>query len=975
MKYGENLKNFRGFCYHLLTILRYSFFTGSLSHLYKKSLRVKNKLIYPLKVMKLNFTKNFANSIITLLLLLFICFSSFSQTLTGKVTDKTSNETLVGATVLVKETGQTAFVQLDGYFKIKSIKPGSYNLVISFIGYEKTFLTITVQDNEKKMVYIKMKPSTSALGEVTITTNHNSTEEKARNQERNADQLLNVVSSRAIELSPDITVGNVLQRVSGVSMEKSGSGDGQYAIIRGLDKRYNYVSVNGIILPSPDVTERSVPLDMFPSELIQRVEVIKSLTPDVEANAIGGATNLVMKEGPSHLTINANLGTGMSNIFAGRPFSGFSRKGINFLSPTELYGPQYIAKISDITTSQLNFHDVKYPVDLLSGLSIGDRLFHQHLGFMIGGSYNRQYTGSNRLFYQGQGANDNPPNSPAFQNVQNQQFSFLQSRLGLHALINFTLNPDHHFNLYGLFLQLDNNQHGASTVTGLGGDGEIDYFDRVIFDRKNLKHVSLNGNDKIIKNLEADWTLSYSDASSKTPDQLTLETYRNNAQAAHLKLSNLPSQWTHSDDRDKSASLNLKYNLFPNTTITAGGLYRTKDRNGFYNAYLENAGVAQPYTGINNAVFQFIPYPQAAEGLTTDENIYTASEQVSAAYIEGKILLVKKFQILAGVREETTDQNYASQISAALPGKTGIFHYKDILPGLHLRYLLNDKENLRLSYFTGISRPTLYDLIPSSINTNASALYTTSGNYNLKHSTADNIDFRYDKTFSATDYFLIGAFYKKIVNAIEFSTFTLDGTNVTANNRGVLYGPTNPAGNVINYGIELVGSKFIGKFGLSGNYSYTHSSVTTLKQLLGNNQGSPVVTFVNETRPLQGQADHIGNLSFLFKDVKSGLDAQLSYVYTGKRIAVVSPFYNLDIWQRASSQLDFSMNKELGYHLSFYVKATNLLNNKIYQDILHANNLLDFPGGGLPGQTDPNRILVERDEFKQSLLLGLKYKL
>ncbi|HEY5325588.1 MAG TPA: TonB-dependent receptor, partial [Mucilaginibacter sp.] len=826
--------------------------------------------------MKIIFTKYRFYYPAILILLLLICNESFSQTLTGKVIDKTSNETLTGASVLLKETGQSAFVQLDGYFRFKNIKPATYTLITSFIGYEKLSQAVSVHTDEKKIVDIRMAPLVSELADVTVTSSRNAAEEKARSQERNADQLLNVVSSKAIELSPDLTVGNVLQRVSGVSMEKTSSGDGQYAIIRGLDKRYNYTSINGIILPSPDVTQRSVPLDMFPAELVQRIEVNKSLTPDMEANAIGGATNIVMKEGSRHLTFTANLGTGINTLFFTRPFSGFSNKGINFLSPSELYGPQYVAKISDITTSQLNFHDVKYPLNIQSGFTLGDQFFNHHLGVMLGGSYSQQYTGGNRLFYQGQGANDNPPNTPAFSNEQTQQYSFLQSRLGIHSMFNYFISPDHTINLYGIFLQLDNNQHRAATVTGLGGSGEVDYFDRVIYDRKRLTNVSLSGKDKIVKNLTGDWTFAYSAGSSQTPDQLTLETYRETISTPLLKLSNLPSTWTHSEDKDKAGYLNLKYTPLENVTITAGGLYRSKDRNGFYNAYLENAGVAQPYTGINNAVFQFIPYPEAAMGLTNDENIYTAHETVSAAYIEAKVMFIKKFQVLTGLREETTDQSYVSMLSSALPGKSANFHYMDILPGLHLRYLLNDKENLRLSYFAGISRPTLYDLIPSSSSTDAGSLYTSSGNYNLKHSTADNIDFRYDKTFSGTDYFLIGAFYKKIVNPIEFSTFTLNGTAVTANNADVLYGPTNPTGDATNYGIELVASKFIGKFGLSGNYSYTHSSITTLKDNFGNINGSPNPVFVNQTRPLQGQADHIGNLSFLFKDVKSGFDAQLS---------------------------------------------------------------------------------------------------
>ncbi|MFI5138836.1 MAG: carboxypeptidase-like regulatory domain-containing protein, partial [Sphingobacteriales bacterium] len=245
--------------------------------------------------MKFIFTRHFRYYSTILFFLVFICNTSFAQILTGKVTDKTSNETLTGATVLVKETGQSAFVQLDGYFRFKNIKPATYTLVVSFIGYEKLSQAVSVRPDEKNVVYIKMNPLVSELADVKVVSSGNSTEEKARSQERNSDQLLNVVSSKAIDISPDITVGNVLQRVSGVSMEKTGSGDGQYAIIRGLDKRYNYTSINGIILPSPDVTKRSVPLDMFPAEMIQRVEVMKSLTPDVEADAIGGATNIVMK--------------------------------------------------------------------------------------------------------------------------------------------------------------------------------------------------------------------------------------------------------------------------------------------------------------------------------------------------------------------------------------------------------------------------------------------------------------------------------------------------------------------------------------------------------------------------------------------------------------------------------------------------------------------------------------------------------
>ncbi len=897
-----------------------------------------------------------------------------AQTLRGRVADSYNDESLVGASVGVKEARLSLFVELDGYFVAKGLKPGTYTVTVSFVGYQNKVDKVVIGSERLKTISITLKPSSKELNELNVTA-HRQNDARERQIEKTAPQLLNAISAHAIEISPDITVGNVLQRVSGVSLQRSSSGNGQYAIIRGLDSRYNYTSIDGIILPSPDVTQRSVPLDMFPADMVQRVEVVKSLTPDQEANAIGGATNMVMKDGPEHLSVTANLATGGSTVFLDRNFSGFSHKGISFKSPSEQYGSQDVAKIGDLHTSQLNFHNIKYPLNVVGSFTLGSRLLNQRLGYMFGGSYSREYLGGNTLYYAGQGANNNPPNSPAFVNVQKREYSFLQTRTGLHAKFNYVFSENHSIDLYGLFLQLDNDQHSHTTQTGLGGEGEVDYLDRVVFDRKRLAHVALSGVDKFSKSLVADWTVSYSNASTTTPDQVVLETYKTGVNSSTLYLSNFPSQWSHSNDIDKSAKLNIRYTLGDVFELSAGGLYRNKNREGYYNHYLESAGDKQVFTTINHAVFSFIPFPAAALGDTTNENNYTAHETVSAAYLEAK-LLIGKLHVIAGIREETTDQGYTSKISPALPGKTGSFHYTDILPGLHLRYALTEKENLRLSYFAGISRPTLYDLIPSSNSTAVDALYTTSGNYNLRHAVAQNVDLRYDNFFSVTNYFLVGLFYKKIMNPIEVSTFTLNKSPITANNPNVLYGPTNPGSDATNYGLELVGSKFFGKFGLSANYSYTHSAVTTLKQIAYIDAGGfPVSRFGSKTRPLQGQADHIGNLSLLFKDVNSGFDAQLSLVYTGKRIALISPYLDLDTWQRANTQLDFSLNKRLSHRFSVFAKASNLLNNKQYQDILRQNTLINFPGGGLPGQTDPNRILVQRDDFRQNILLGLRYKL
>ena len=916
-------------------------------------------------------------TIITTLLLLGLHIVCLSQTLKGKITDGLTGEPLVGANVLIRETGQRTFVELDGYFRVKELKPGSYTIVVSYTGYTTMEQPVRITAVRPQTILIQLAAAAEKLEEAAVTAGKRET--GARKLEKNAAQLVNVVSARAIELSPDIAVGNVVQRISGVSVQRSSSGDGRYAIIRGLDSRYNYTSIGGVILPSPDPTQRSVPLDMFPAEMVQRIEIVKSLTPDMEANAIGGATNLVMKEGSNKLNLSADLSVGASSVFTQRSFSETPKTGIDFSSPTERYGTDYAAKPTDIPVGPLNLRKVQYPINIIGGLTISDRIFKHKLGYNIGASYIREYRGGNTLYYLQNGVNNNPPNSPIFSQSEHRQYSFLQSRLGVQGNVSYDFSRNHSIDLYGLFLQLDNDQHSHYDVSPFV-PGEVDYYDRFVFDRKNMEHLALDGHDKLSPKFSLNYTLSYAEAKSTTPNQLDLFTYKEVTYYPNyspLYVNNLPSVWQHSDDKDLSAYLNLSYQPAKNITFTAGGAYRHKDRTSYYNDYTEISTTGDPnqplqvYNGIDNAKFVFLnPY-----GDTTNENNYTAHEQISAGYAEAKLTLAEKWQVIGGARVENTSQNYTSMISTALVGKTGSFNYTDILPGLHLRYSLTDRQNLRLSYFASISRPNLYDLIPSTSNTDLTSLYTTSGNYNLKHSTAANIDFRYDNFFSSTDYIMAGLFYKQITNPIEYATFTLDGSSVTRqNNTNILYGPTNPGSNATNYGLELVASKFIGKFGLSGNYSYTHSTVTTLKQLSGETNGYPTVSFINQTRPLQGQADHIGNLSFLFKDPRSGWDAQLSFVYTGKRIAVVSPFYDLDIWQRASTQLDLSITKQFHSHFSVFVKATNLLNSRLYQDIDHPNGLIGYEGG-LEGQTNPNRILIQRDAYGQTLLAGVKYKL
>jgi CarboxypepD_reg-like domain/TonB-dependent Receptor Plug Domain len=218
----------------------------------------------------------------------------FAANIKGKVLDNSAHEQLIGATVSIKGTNIGAITNLDGTYKINNIVDGSYTLVCKYVGFEIQEINITIAGNVDIQKDIYLVEKSNQLKEISIKVGDKESDNSARKAEQAADHLMNVISAKTIDLSPDLTVGNVLRRVSGVTIQSNSSGHAQYAIIRGMDKRYNYTLLNGIKVPSPDNKNRFVPMDLFPSDMLQKLEVIKSLTPNMEGDAIGGVTNIVM---------------------------------------------------------------------------------------------------------------------------------------------------------------------------------------------------------------------------------------------------------------------------------------------------------------------------------------------------------------------------------------------------------------------------------------------------------------------------------------------------------------------------------------------------------------------------------------------------------------------------------------------------------------------------------------------------------
>lgn len=934
---------------------------------------------------------------------IFLCFffvmnaEVFAGDIKGHVYDRNTNEQLIGANVSLLHSGRKVITSLDGGFNFKNVGAGKIKLSVTYVGYTKLDTTLIINGNEDININLYLSSKNANLSDVIVVSGGNgASDEFAKRREQSANNIVNIMSANAISISPDITVANVMQRISGISLERGSSGDGQYAIIRGMDKRYNTTLVNGVKIPSPDNRNRYVPLDIFPAELLDRIEVIKSLTPDMEADAAGGVINLVMKSAPQKFMLEGNVGTGYSQLFINRDFYSFQKGTVQSKSPAEISGPGVYAPISAFPYNNLLATPTKPPINKNVNITIGNRFLQNKLGVIISGSYQNAYRGSNSTtLLQSPTVTPAPDElhaqQPAFSDIYNRLYNSRIDRSGVETKIDYNFNSANSISLFATYLQLNERRvritsdsllGGYSTANNYVGSYAIYNKTETRSDLQSIYNATLQGKNKLIGHLTTDWSLVVSQAKREVPDIAqfsTSQAVNPNTNTGTFTVSpavvrSQSREWIHNTDKDLSGYTNFHYksNIASHVAqLDFGGMYRHKQRDNYDNAYSLTSvsdfnSNDQLYISIPASKFTFIPYNGALGNAAGNPGIYTFKEDVGAAYAQVKYFVNKRMDIMGGIRMEHTHQNYVSSLPVTVDGKSADIKYVDFLPSIQGKYSITQKKALRVSYFRSIFRPAFADLIAFPERGSSNDSYATEGNPHLQHTVIDNIDLRYEIFPKGLDQFMIGAFYKAISNPIEYA-FTQNGFG------GIILSPNN-FGNANNFGIELVFRKYFGSFGVSGNYTFTKSVINSQKNFYYQSaSGQAINTTVKERRPLQGQSAHIGNLSFLFKDTKNKIDAQIAAVYTGERINTLSLYKGLDNWEKPTINLDFSAQKEFGKHYIFYVKVNNILNTP-FQLIIKQNNSSYSGKYKLPFQESANYVTVQNDLFYTSYSMGFRFK-
>lgn len=907
--------------------------------------------------------------------LAFFCFFAFQATaqtslLKVKVTDE-NNLNLPGAVVRVINTQITTVTDLTGTAYLYKIPVGTQEIEVAYIGYatlkRKIELTATTIE-----ITISLQSGVSLLKGVVVLGDRLKGQAKALNQQKNAGNIVNVISADQIGRFPDANIGDAIKRIAGVTMQND-QGEARDIIIRGMAPQLNSVTLNGDRIPSAEGDNRKVQMDLIPSDMVQTVEVSKTLTPDMDADAIGGSVNLVTRSAPNKLRLSGTASYGNNPI----------RDGI-------------IGNIS---------------------LVAGGRMLKNVLGLVASVTLNSNQFGSDNVEAVWLQTSSGTPyvgeHDVRRYDVRRMRRSFNLNgdiKLSKNNTINFSTiynwrddwENRYRLRVTGITPQTDGTFRGEirrQTKGGIGGNR----VQNTRLEEQIVKKNSINGTHVILRTITIDWSTSFAQASEFRPNERYLE-YNATNQILNMDITNperpnvtpvnrvnansfgfrrLTEQVGETIEKDWNSKLNIKIpiELFKDkkTVLKFGGRYSSKEKNrlnDFYryalnaqstpiynasgvrmagipvsNQTIGNYQVGNQYVldsfpnakflgSINlNQLGQFNVTRRFEEFLALN---YNAKEFISAGYISINQEITKKLSVIFGARVEKTSINYTGNIvvdETTLRGDASVSNnYTNFLPSLNVKYDYDNNTVFRAAITTAIARPGYYELVPfRNINTADKTIFV--GNATLKATTSTNIDLMAEKYFKTIGIISGGVFYKQLKNFI----YTYTTNTYTSNNYDSEFKPTTAADNPILpgenwvygqsrngesvdvYGFEISYQRqldflpgFWKGFGIYTNYTYTKSAADGIFNSDGVKRSGLA---------LPGTAPHIFNASLSFENKK--FIARLSGNFTAAYLDEVGSTGFEDRFYDKQFFLDFNTSYAITPKTRAFLEVNNITNQPL----------------------------------------------
>lgn len=906
----------------------------------------------------------------TLLLFSFSCLI-FAQkaTINGKVIDAKTGETLIGVTVFIKGTQKGAATDLDGKYTIANLEPGDYSVEVRYISFKTKLIEgVTLKSGEVKTLNVSLQENTSDLKEVLIISSYNRESSAVQLMEqKNATTVSDGISADAIRKTPDNAASDVMKRVSGTAIQ-----DNKFAIIRGLNDRYNMALVNGSPLPSTESDRRAFAFDLFPSNLLDGITIYKTASSDMPAEFAGGLIVINTKDIPDENFFSIQAGAGYNAITtfkSNMTYQGGKNDWLGFdgghrALPADLPSTDEFRAYSNSSPEKLavsksfaNNWETKYqntPVNN-SFQAVFSRKWNykkNSFGLIASATRNENYRFSEVL----RNTFVSPDNIQPFYNyvdsiTKREVLTGLMFNTGVKIGLKHKITFKNAFTLNGEDQTIrrvgQTNLDESTNITNIRGTGMWYQDNKLLTSQLIGEHTFFKRNHRL------KWNYGYSELERNMPDFRRVVYNQNTPNpnspyAAQIGLNVQPSQagrfFSTLNEQIRNAALDYTIPLNSDsaknkTTIKTGLYWQNRDR--IFNARtfgyiispgpgvspnIRNYGLDSIFSA-NNLKFQNGRFFLIDEA-TNPSDRYSATSATNAAYIMLDQKLFKKFRFVYGMRWEQFIQRLNSK------GPNGdslkVNNTKnDFLPSVNITYELNAKSNLRAAVSRTVSRPEFREIAPFAFY-DFNIDYVVSGNPDLKRASIENFDLKYEYFPGGNQVISAAVFYKNFNDAIEF----INDLDVGSGSRRFGYKNIERAK---NYGFEFEFRKnfgFLKKFTdknwinqlmFIGNFAYIVSEID-LKSL-----GLAAAT---ETRPLQGQSPYLINGGLQYNNTESGWGYSLMLNRVGRRIAFVGNAGIPDIYENPRTVIDAQVAKTIK-KLTLKLNISDLLAQKqtFYMDI------------------------------------------
>ncbi len=764
---------------------------------------------------------------------------------------------------------------------------------------------------------------------------------KALKQQKNNLNITNVVTADQAGKYPDDNVGEALRRISGISVQND-QGEARNIVMRGFGTQLNSVTLNGDRLPSAEGDNRNIQLDLIPTNMIEAIVVKKSLTPDMEGDAIGGSVNLITRSNPSEFRASATISGGGNPIRSGG------------------YNANFALVVADKMSD-------KFSYTLSSTIQT------------------RDYGSDNIEFAWNDPADWTDVNKGEIEEMDIRRYDVKRTRRSVSLNLDYNINENNSLYFKSIYNHRDDWENRfrwraiyedeeltirKQTKGGIDNDKN----DARRLEDQRLEKYSLGGEHQA-GNLAIDWKVSTAKASEHRPDerytryQYGSVPYSQNANGTPWDITNpeLPylifadNSWnddaqyeykkteeaqklTEEDNTQFKINFELPYGESAALKFGAAFKDQSKMRDdvwfehdmGLGNLNLVptfDADIDSYEPGSKYVIGNFMDARYlggltlgGADGANFDSYVmdefaganYNADETITASYIMTTNNIGANTVVVAGFRVENTDLSYIGQIFDEETGETpdditetkGTKDYTNFLPSINIRHNFSDAFNVTLAYSKSLARPDYYDLVPYQYS-NSDDDEVEFGNSDLEATIANNFDIMAEKYVGNTGIISGGLFYKSIDNWIY--TYSTDGYTYAGDTDYTFTQKRNGKSASV-FGFEVaVQTQLLDNLNLAANYTFTDSETDSVE---GRNDV-----------PLVGAVENMYNVSLAYETDK--LFVRASYNYAGEQLDELGGAAWEDRYYDEQKFLDLNASYNLTDKIRLFAEAKNLTNQPL----------------------------------------------